>query len=128
MKILIVDDNAKMRRVIKTLVADQADEFCECADGETACAAYAEYQPDFVLMDLAMGQVDGLIATRQIIDANPAARIIIVTNYDDKHLRAAAQASGACGYVLKENLLELSALLLRLASDPGPASDPGRQV
>ncbi len=111
MKILIVDDNAMMRRAIKALIADQADEFCECADGATASAAYAEHQPDFVLMDIAMAQMDGLTATKQIIAAHPAARIIIVTGYDDKHLRAAARAAGACGYVLKEDLLELRRLL-----------------
>ena len=111
MKILIVDDNAMMRRVIKTLIADLADEFCECADGITASAAYAEHQPNVVLMDIGMKQIDGLAATRQIIAGHPAARIIIVSHYDDKHLRAAARAAGACGYVLKENLFELRQLL-----------------
>ena len=120
MKILIVDDNAMMRRTIKALIADLADEFCECADGFTASAAYAVQQPDVVLMDLAMQQMDGLTATRQIIAAHPAARIIIVTNHDDKHLRATALAAGACGYVPKENLLELR----RLLQPAAPAANP----
>jgi DNA-binding NarL/FixJ family response regulator len=111
MKILIVDDNAMMRREIKTLIADLADEFCECADGAAASAAIAEHGPDFVLMDIAMEHMDGIAATREIIAAHPSARIIIVTGYDDKKLRAAAQAAGACGYVLKENLFEVRRLL-----------------
>ncbi len=111
MKILIVDDNARMRRAIRSLLADLADEFCECADGAAASAAHAEHRPDLVLMDIAMTEMDGITATRAIIAADPSARIVIVTGYDDKKLRAAAQAAGACGYVLKDNLLDLRLML-----------------
>lgn len=120
MKILIVDDNARMRRAIKSLLADLADEFFECADGETALAAHAEHRPDVVLMDIEMMGMDGITAARAIMAADPSARIIIVTGYDDKGLRAAAQAAGACGYVLKENLLELR----RLLQPAAPAATP----
>ena len=116
MKILIVDDNARMRREIKSLVADLADGFCECADGAAACAAHAEHRPDLVLMDIAMTPMDGITATRAIIAADPSARIVIVTGYDDKQLRSAAREAGACGYVLKENLLEVRGLLQSAAA------------
>ena len=66
MKLLIVDDNAPMRRVIKAVVADQGHEIFECDDGSGALAAYREHQPDLVLMDLKMARMDGLAATRQI--------------------------------------------------------------
>jgi CheY-like chemotaxis protein len=111
MKILIVDDNAKMRRALKSLLADSATEFVECEDGAEALAAYSTHQPDFVLMDVAMPKVDGITATRQVIRAAPTAQIIILTNYGHDEMRHAAQAAGACGYVLKENMLELRQVL-----------------
>lgn len=65
-------------------------------------------------MDIRMDEVDGIQATRQIIAADPAAKVVIVTDYDDEALREAAMAAGARGYVLKENLLELSEWLRNL--------------
>ena len=55
-------------------------------------------------MDFAMTGVDGITATRLIREADPIARIIIVTNYDGAELREAAHRAGACGYVLKDSV------------------------
>src|SRR5689334_5368733 len=107
MKLLIVEDNQPMRRLIRSLVADLAESITECCDGADAQANYAEHHPDWVLMDLMMPQMDGLTATRQILAVNPAARVVIVTDHESPALREAAQKAGACGYVLKENLQEL---------------------
>ena len=111
MKLLIVDDNSSIHRVIKSIVAHLAEEIHDCTDGAAALAAYNAHHPDFVLMDIAMKEVDGITATRQIIAADPAARIIIVSSYDGADLREAAQRAGACGYILKENLLDVLPLL-----------------
>lgn len=107
MKLLIVEDNPSMRQLIKAVVADFAHAPAECGDGDEAVDAYAAAQPDWVLMDLQMARVGGLEATRRIRSAWPQARIVILTQYDDPHWRQAAQAAGACDYVLKENLLDL---------------------
>ena len=114
MKILIVEDNPRMRQMIRTVVADLAEDVIECGDGEEAVAAYTEHQlsgNDRVLMDLQMPGGGGLEATRRIRAAFPDAQIIIVTEYDDQHWRAAATEAGACGYLLKENLIELRRML-----------------
>jgi CheY-like chemotaxis protein len=111
MKVLIVDDHEPIRRTIKTMLADLVTTFYQCSDGSEALASYVQQQPDWVLMDIEMSQRDGLTATRQITSARPDSRIVIVTNYDDNALRQAAQDAGACAYVLKENLLELRALI-----------------
>ena len=66
-------------------------------------------------MDLRMGRVGGVEATRRIRAAWPDARILIVTEYDDQHWRAAAEQAGACGYLLKDNLLEVRGRLQRQA-------------
>lgn len=111
MKVLIVDDNEQAREMIKHYLREYADEFCECKDGAEAHRAYADFQPDWVLMDWEMKQVNGLVATRRVIADFPDARILMVTNYDDNDLRQEAACAGACGYVLKDNLLALQAFL-----------------
>jgi len=80
-------------------------------EGEAALAAYQTHSPDVVLMDIELGQVDGITATRRITTADPAAHVIIVTSYDETDLREAARQAGARGYVLKENLCEMRRLL-----------------
>lgn len=113
--ILIVDDNAPMRRTIRSFLNDLAAEINECGDGREVLQAYAVYAPDWILMDIAMKETDGLTATRQLLALWPQARVVIVTNYDDEALREAAQQVGVCGYVLKENLLEIRDLLFPFA-------------
>jgi CheY-like chemotaxis protein len=115
MTVLIVEDNASVRRLIRSVVASVAEEIHECGDGTTALPAYVEYRPDVVLMDIEMKELDGIAATRRIKAAHPAANIVIVTNYDDADLREAARNAGACGYVLKHSLLEIKDFLQTLA-------------
>lgn len=114
MKYLIVDDDERIRRLIKSVIADATDVVCECSDGAQASRSYDEQQPDWVLMDLTMPEMDGITATRQIRAAHPAARIIIVTADDCRAMREESRGAGALGYVVKENLLELRDIL----SDP----------
>lgn len=109
--ILIVEDNSQMRRTLKALLSDLAPVCYECSDGRAALAAYQQYRPDWVLMDLKLAGTDGLAVTAALRAADPAARILIVTSYDDPALREAAREAGACGFVSKENLLELRSLL-----------------
>lgn len=111
MKLLIVEDNASVRSLIRRVVAGPGDETDECADGRGAVEAYRRSRPDWVLMDIVMEQTDGIAATKQIKAIDSDARIIIVTSYDEIDLREAAAAAGACGYVLKENLFEVRRLL-----------------
>lgn len=111
MTLLIVDDNPGFRELLRTVVGTLADRVNECADGDEAMAAYVADRPDWVLMDLQMAGIGGLEATRRILAVDPTARVLIVTQYDDAHWRAAAMTAGACGYVLKDNLLDVRRLL-----------------
>ena len=110
MKLLIVEDNAQMRQMMRAVVADLAEAVTECTDGDEVVAAYTAQQfggDDWVLMDMQMPRVGGLEATRRLHAAFPDAQIMIVTQHDDPHWRNAASQAGASGYVLKTNLLEL---------------------
>lgn len=113
MKLLIVEDNPEMRRLITHIVRKQSESIYECADGSRALDAYREHLPDWVLMDVEMPLTDGISATRQIIHDFPDARIAVVTDYDNQTLRRAAAAAGACRFVAKTNLIELRQMLAR---------------
>jgi CheY-like chemotaxis protein len=116
MKLLIVEDNDGMRRVLRRILVDTASTIWECADGSEALAAYEEHRPDIVLMDLRMSDVDGLTATRQIRGYDPSARIIVVTDYQDEDMKTAALEAGACEYVLKHELSGLPEIVSSLAA------------
>lgn len=107
MKILIVEDNAKMRQMLAEVIRHRFVRIYECADGDEAFALYERHHPDWVLMDWQMPNKDGIAATREIIAEYPAANICLVTSFDDDFLRSEAFEAGAKGFVLKRNLAEL---------------------
>jgi two-component system response regulator DegU len=109
--VMIVDDNDEIRRMLRAVLADLADPIYECAAGAEAGAAYGTHRPDWVLMDVSMEPVDGIEATRHIIQAFPDARVVIVKQNADASLRDAARVAGAGGYVLKDNLLDVRRFL-----------------
>lgn len=109
MKILVADDSAEMRRCVREVVA-AADEIIECSSGLEAVAAFARHLPDWVLLDIEMPGQDGLSAARQIRAEFPNARIIFVTAFDERRLRAAAAQLGQ-GYVLKTNLEQINRII-----------------
>ena len=107
MKILIVDDNDTMRRIIKLVLDSRENQFAECDNGRSAVSVYAEFRPDMVLMDLKMPEMNGFDATKDICTRFPDAKVVIVTDYDDTALLNASINAGAQGYVLKEKLLDV---------------------
>jgi CheY-like chemotaxis protein len=109
--VMIVDDNDEIRRMLRVVLADLADPIYECHDGGEAGAVYGTHRPDWVLMDVSMAKVDGITATRHITQAFPDAKVLIVTQFADASLREAAHEAGACGYLLKDNLLDVRRFL-----------------
>ena len=115
MTILIVDDSASVRRLLRQLLKHLGAEVFECQDGADAEAAYAQHHPHVVLMDVGMPRLDGLAATRLLLRQFPDARVVIVTDYGDDVMRQAAATAGACDFVPKDDLTGLDAVVLRAA-------------
>ena len=111
MSLLIVDDDERMRGLIRSIVADLAGPITECGDGADAEACYTKHHPDWVLMDVMMPRMNGFEATSRIMAFDPAAKIVIVTSNESQRLRDAATSAGACAFVSKENLLDLRQLI-----------------
>lgn len=111
MKIMIVDDHAEMRRLLRSVLAPLATEFTECSDGAEAEVNFAQERPDWTIMDIAMKGVDGIEATRRITARFADARIVILTQFDSPPVRQAATRAGAFGFVSKDCLAELGAIL-----------------
>ncbi|MDX9759682.1 MAG: response regulator transcription factor [Bacteroidota bacterium] len=107
MRILIVDDSAVSRELLREALAPLDVEMFECTDGAGAVADYATLQPDLVLMDIQMPVCDGLSATEKIRASNPHARILIVSQFDAREYRSEARRVGAEQYFLKQQILDL---------------------
>jgi two-component system chemotaxis response regulator CheY len=112
MKVLIVEDNPNMQRMLTEFVGDRFEQIYQCNDGGEAFSFYEKYLPDWVLMDWKMPNKDGITATREIIAEYPAANICLVTSFADELLKTEAFDAGAKGFVLKRNLAELKAVLV----------------
>ena len=108
---MIVDDNAEMRTLIRTLLCRVAHAFAECASGAEAVARFAAERPDWTLMDITMPDMDGLTATRRIKALFPEARILVITQHHSFKLRDSALEAGATGFLEKEQLTRLEGIL-----------------
>jgi DNA-binding NarL/FixJ family response regulator len=103
-RILLADDQ-ELLRVGFRMVLDAQPDFevvGEAADGEQAVAATLGLSPDVVLMDVRMPGLDGVEATRRIVDAGSPARVIILTTFDLDEYAHAALRAGASGFLLKD--------------------------
>src|SRR5438128_9284787 len=94
--VLIVDDNAQFRALLRGIVAQEPSLHVvgEAEDGAEAIRLAQELQPDIVLLDLALPQVNGLEALRQIKAERPETKVIIVTVHDEDAYRRAAEDGG----------------------------------
>jgi DNA-binding NarL/FixJ family response regulator len=103
-RVLLADDQALVRSGFRMILDARADleVVGEAADGAEAVALVEELQPDVVLMDVRMPNVDGLEATRRIVAAGSPARVIVLTTYDIDDYVYAALRAGASGFMLKD--------------------------
>jgi PAS domain S-box-containing protein len=120
MRLMIVDDHAGVRKMIRQLVAAPGDTLVECSSGDEAVTLARDFKPDVVTMDVRMPGKCGFEAARAIRRLHPASRVVMVSSYDQPFLRQTAVDVGAAGYVLKDNLAELRHLIVRPGEEKVP--------
>jgi two-component system, NarL family, invasion response regulator UvrY len=122
--VLVVDDQAPFRMAARAVLG-RLDEFelaGEASSGPEAIELVDRLQPELVLMDINMPQMNGIEATRQIVTAHPDTVVILCSTYDVRDLPSEAGSSGAVGYLHKE---QLGADLLRRVWEHRDAGWPG---
>lgn len=104
-RILIVDDHPLLREGLRTLLTRAGMEVIgEAANGHQAVEKARQLVPDVILMDLVMPEMDGLQASRAILQETPTARILILSSFGDDEKALPAIRSGVAGYILKDTL------------------------
>jgi DNA-binding NarL/FixJ family response regulator len=121
-----VDDHELVRRGLRSLLAAEDDLAVvgEAEDGRQAVSMALDLRPDVIVMDIAMPLLNGLEATRQILEALPASRVLILTAHSDEEYVDRVTALGAVGYVLKQSSLEDLATAIRTARAGRPWFSP----
>jgi NarL family two-component system response regulator LiaR len=103
--VLIVDDHAIVRDGIRSLLTTipDIDVVGEAGNGREAITHFTRYQPDVVLMDLVMPEMDGIQAIQAIIEKQPDAKILVLTSFSTDDKVFPAIKAGASGYLLKDS-------------------------
>ncbi len=103
-KVLIAEDHTVVRGGLVELlgITDDLAVVGTAADGTEAIELARELRPDVILMDISMPDVDGIRATGSILEAEPEARVVMLTAFSDRDRVVAALDAGAIGYLLKD--------------------------
>jgi len=113
MRIMIVDDNDLMLKEISKSVALKTDTVMECKNGESAVLSCSDFNPDWILMDIRMEKMNGILAAEKIKAVMPDVNIAFITSYDNYSYRQAAKSLGIEHYFMKTNLLDIRKVLDR---------------
>ena len=105
LQILIADDHDVVRKGLRMLIEERPG-WIVCAEarsGREAVTLAAEHQPDIVVLDVSMPDLNGLEATRLIRKADPKSEVLVITHHDSDEMAAQVLEAGARGYVLKSD-------------------------
>jgi DNA-binding NarL/FixJ family response regulator len=126
-RVLVADDQSMVRAGFRMLLSHEEDieVVAEASNGLEAVDKAARFRPTVVLMDIRMPELDGLEATRRILAADSAARILILTTFDlDEYVYEALRA-GASGFVLKDDPPEQLLAAIRIVAGGDALLSPG---
>lgn len=111
-RVLIVDDSSIMRKMIRSTLENEKHQVVgEAKNGKDAVDMYKNLNPDLVTMDITMREMDGFAAATEILNYDPAARIIFLSNLDEDKYSEDVERIGAIGYVNKHNTKEIIDLI-----------------
>ena len=123
-RVALVDDQAMFRVGIAMVLDSQPDleVVGQAEDGDQVAALVADAHPDVVVMDVRMTRVDGVTATRRLVDAlgEDAPRVLVLTTFDLDEAAVSAIEAGASGFVLKDARPELLLAAVRAVGLRGP--------
>jgi DNA-binding NarL/FixJ family response regulator len=124
--VLIADDHGVIRDGLGRLIdaLDDIELAGTANDGAEAVTRVRELEPDVVLMDLDMPTMDGIEATRRIVEDRPGTAVLVLTSFSDRARILGALSAGACGYLLKDASSEEVADGIRAASRGESPLDP----
>lgn len=125
-KIAIIDDHQLFREGVKRILDFEKtfEVVAEGEDGNQAVAIVEEFQPDVIIMDINMPDVNGVEATRQLIENFPESKVIILSIHDDENYVTHALQTGASGYLLKEMDADALVEAVKVVADGGSYLHP----
>ena len=100
-KLLVVDDEALVRKVVRRILEKHGFEILEAEDGDAALELVASEKPSMMLLDIRMPRVDGLETLRGALKLHPGMRVIIISGMMDEKKAVQLMHEGACDYVTK---------------------------
>ncbi len=125
-RVLLVDDQTLIRQGIRLLLGSEADieVIGEAGNGREAVETALRLEPDVILMDIRMPEMDGVTATRMLAERLPASGVIILTTFDDDETIFEGLRAGARGYLLKDISSEEMAEAVRKVAAGGALIQP----
>jgi two-component system, NarL family, response regulator LiaR len=118
LRVIIADDDPLARRFVKSALQGAGmTVVAEASNGQEAAELAIYYKPDCVLMDLVMPGVDGLEATRRIMERAPGIRVVMLTASDEDAMGLLGLRTGACGFINKEIAIDALPRTLRATLD-----------
>jgi len=126
LRILVIDDSKVTRRVLSALVGSRWTVCGQAENGRAAVKKFRELKPDLVLLDLAMPDIDGIEAGRQMHAIDPSVPLVLFTLLDPWGLESAARNAGICKVVSKSEGSKLMESIEQIISENGSLSRPAK--
>ncbi len=126
-RVLLADDHQMLRQGLRALIEkeDGMSVVAEAEDGREAVELSRELEPDVIVMDVAMPNLNGIEATRRIVDALPGAKVLALSMHSDRRFVKEMFSAGASGYLLKDSAFGELVLAIRTLADDRIYLSPG---
>src|SRR3954466_8912090 len=116
--IILADDHELVRKSIAALLSDESDfeVVAECSNGRALLDLVSRARPAVAIIDVAMPEMNGIEATRRIMELSPRTRVIVLSNYADETYVRETLKAGAVGYIVKSGAAQDLIQAVRVAT------------